>query len=48
METLTYDNGLEFAGHETVSRELEATVYFCAPYASWEKGVVENFNGLVR
>lgn len=48
VETLTYDNGLEFAGHETVSQELEAAGYFCAPYASWEKGGVENFNGLVR
>ena len=48
VETLTYDNGLEFAGHETVSKELEAAGYFCAPYASWEKGGVENYNGLVR
>lgn len=48
VETLTYDNGLEFAGHERVSRELEAAGYFCAPYASWEKGEVENYNGLVR
>lgn len=48
VETLTYDNGLEFAGHEKVSKELEAAGYFCAPYASWEKGGVENFNGLVR
>jgi len=48
VETLTYDNGLEFAGHETVSKELKAAGYFCAPYASWEKGGVENFNGLVR
>ena len=48
VETLTYDNDLEFAGHETVSKELKAAGYFCAPYASWEKGGVENFNGLVR
>ena len=48
METLTYDNGLEFSGHERVSLELKAAGYFCAPYASWEKGGVENFNGLVR
>lgn len=48
VETLTYDNGLEFAGHEKVSEELEAAGYFCAPYASWEKGGVENYNGLVR
>lgn len=48
VKTLTYDNGLEFAGHELVSRELGAAGYFCAPYASWEKGGVENYNGLVR
>lgn len=48
VETLTYDNGLEFAGHESVSHELKAAGYFCAPYASWEKGGVENYNGLVR
>ncbi|MDE0722989.1 MAG: IS30 family transposase, partial [Flavobacteriales bacterium] len=33
---------------EKVSEELEAAGYFCAPYASWEKGGVENYNGLVR
>jgi IS30 family transposase len=48
VETITYDNGLEFALHEEVSRELEAVGYFCEPYHSWEKGGVENFNGLVR
>ncbi|MEM7792019.1 MAG: IS30 family transposase [Verrucomicrobiota bacterium] len=46
--TLTYDNGLEFAGHEKVSRSLDGKSYFCQPYHSWEKGGVENFNGLVR
>jgi IS30 family transposase len=46
--TITYDNGLEFAGHEEISAALEAAGYFCKPYSSWEKGGVENFNGLVR
>ena len=46
--TLTYDNGLEFSGHLEISRRLGAQGYFCAPYHSWEKGGVENFNGLVR
>jgi IS30 family transposase len=46
--TLTYDNGLEFAGHLEVSRELGTKSYFCAPYHSWEKGLVENHNGLLR
>ena len=48
VTTLTYDNGLEFARHADVSKELKAQGYFCAPYHSWEKGGVENFNGLVR
>lgn len=48
VRTLTYDNGLEFSRHEEISRELNAKGYFCAPYHSWEKGGVENFNGLVR
>ena len=46
--TVTYDNGLEFSGHLEVTRRLGAAGYFCAPYHSWEKGGVENFNGLVR
>lgn len=48
VKTLTYDNGLEFARHAEVSKKLNARGYFCAPYHSWEKGGVENFNGLVR
>jgi IS30 family transposase len=48
VETITYDNGLEFAKHEEVSAALSAEGYFCKPYSSWEKGGVENFNGLVR
>ena len=47
VKTLTYDNGLEFARHAEVSKGLKARGYFCAPYHSWEKGGVENFNGLV-
>ena len=48
VHTITYDNGLEFAGHQKVSQALGAKGYFCQPYHSWEKGGVENFNGLVR
>ena len=46
--TITYDNGLEFSRHLEISDKLRARGYFCAPYHSWEKGGVENFNGLVR
>jgi len=48
VHTVTYDNGLEFAMHGFVNDLLDAESYFCTPYSSWEKGGVENFNGLVR
>jgi len=48
VKSITYDNGLEFAKHEQVNQELGSDSYFCKPYASWEKGGVENFNGLLR
>jgi len=48
VRSVTYDNGLEFSGHLEVGRELGAPSYFCEPYHSWEKGGVENGNGLLR
>ena len=46
--TLTSDNGKEFATHESVSAALEADFYFAKPYHSWERGLNEHTNGLVR
>lgn len=46
--TITADNGKEFAGHETIAEHLGATVYFAHPYRSWERGLNENTNGLIR
>ncbi len=48
VHTVTYDNGLEFSQHGLVNELLGSKSYFCKPYSSWEKGGVENFNGLVR
>lgn len=48
VKTLTYDNGKEFSLHETIAEELEATGYFAHPYHSWERGLNENMNGLIR
>jgi IS30 family transposase len=47
-KTLTYDNGLENALHERTNRELGVTSFFCKPYHSWEKGSIENRNGILR
>ena len=46
--TLTSDNGKEFASHGKISEKLDADFYFCHPYHSWERGLNENTNGLVR
>ncbi len=48
VKTITFDNGLEFAEHEAISKGLEASVYFAHPYASWERAINENTNGLIR
>lgn len=47
-QTITYDNGVEFAAHETLERDLRLAVYFARPYHSWERGTNENTNGLLR
>jgi IS30 family transposase len=46
--TLTYDNGLENTLHELTNVLLNTRSYFCKPYHSWEKGSIENRNGILR
>ena len=48
LKTMTYDNGTEFCYHEKVNEEMKMQSYFCKPYHAWEKGTVENINGLIR
>ena len=47
-KTITFDNGKEFADHEFMEKCLNAKVYFAHPYCSWERGLNENHNGLLR
>jgi IS30 family transposase len=47
-KSITLDNGIEFKYHEEVKKALKLKTYFCHPYHSWEKGLVENTNGLIR
>ena len=46
--TITADNGKEFAYHEKMTEALGAAVYFADPYSSWQRGLNENTNGLLR
>ncbi len=48
VHTITGDNGKEFCEHELIAAGLQARIYFAHPYASWERGLNENTNGLVR
>ena len=48
VHTLTADNGKEFASHAEVAAGLGAGFYFARPYHSWERGLNETANGLVR
>jgi len=47
-KSITLDNGIEFKYHEQLKKELKMDTYFCQPYHSWEKGLVEQINGLIR
>ncbi len=47
MLTITQDNGKEFAKDEDLAEYLDVTIYFAHPYASWERGLNENTNGLI-
>ena len=48
LKTITTDNGTEFAKHEFITKRLGVKVYFAAPHAPWQKGAIENTNGLIR
>jgi IS30 family transposase len=47
-KSITFDNGGEFAQHMKLREFLEDKTYFCDPYSSWQKGGVENANGIIR
>ncbi len=48
LHTITFDNGKEFSYHEQIAEALNVDTYFAHPYRSWEPGLNENHNGLIR
>ena len=48
VHTITYDNGREFMAHQVINQALCCSSYFAKPYHSWERGLNENCNGLLR
>lgn len=47
-KTVTNDNGHEFGHDEALQRRLGIPIYFCDPSAPWQRGSIENLNGLIR
>ena len=47
VKSVTFDNGLEFAKHARL-KETGIDTFFCDPYSSWQKGSIENANGIIR
>ena len=46
--TVTADNGSENTNHKELTTLTAMLVFFCHPYHSWERGTVENTNGIIR
>lgn len=47
-QSITFDNGGEAARHVELRKDYNISTYFCDSYKSWQKGGVENVNGLIR
>ena len=48
LKIMTFDNRKEFSQHSKIDTALQSTTYFADPFASWQRGLDENFNGLLR
>jgi IS30 family transposase len=48
VKTITFDNGTEFAEHQTIADGLGVSIYFADPYSAYQRGSNEQVNGLIR
>ena len=48
MNTITSDNGKEFAKHESIARNMDIQFFFAHPSAFWERGLNEDTNRLIK
>ena len=46
--TITFDNGGEFAEHEKLEKQTGVLAFFCDPHSPWQRGAIENTNGIIR
>ena len=48
VHSITSDNGTEFYEHKWIAQMVNTKYYFAHPYSSWERGLNEYTNGLIR
>nr|WP_254616024.1 IS30 family transposase [Mycoplasma sp. OR1901] len=48
VKTITIDNGIEFEKIGILAKWLDIKIYRAEPYASFQRGSNENWNGLIR
>ncbi len=48
LTSVTTDNDILFRHHQRLANLLDVPIYFCDPYASWQKGSIENLNKHIR
>jgi len=46
--SITFDRGSEFADHQTIKDKIGSDIWFCDPHSPWQRGTVENMNGVIR
>jgi IS30 family transposase len=48
VHSITSDNGTEFYEHKWMAKKLDIRYFFAHPYSSWERGLNEYTNKLIR
>lgn len=46
--SITFDRGGEFADHQSIKGKIGSDIWFCDPHSPWQRGTVENMNGIIR
>jgi IS30 family transposase len=47
-KSMTYENGIEMAKHQKITKNTGMNIYLAHPYSYWEGGTNENTNGRIR